>query len=58
MSMAPYVVGLRQLGPWTCNASRSTVWRWVNEGHFPKPVKLSPGRTVWLVGELDQWLQS
>lgn len=25
----------------------STVWRWVSEGRFPKPVKLSGGVTAW-----------
>lgn len=27
--------------------SRQTVWRWVREGRFPKPVKLATGSTRW-----------
>jgi prophage regulatory protein len=22
---------------------RSTIWRWIKEGRFPQPVKISPG---------------
>lgn len=32
--------------------SAATVWRHVQEGLLPKPRKLSPGLTVWNVGEL------
>lgn len=27
--------------------SRQTIWRWVREGHLPKPVKLATGSTRW-----------
>ena len=27
--------------------NRSTLWRWVKDGYFPKPRKVSPGVTVW-----------
>ena len=26
---------------------KSTIWLWVKEGKFPKPIKLSPRITVW-----------
>ncbi|MFH7325893.1 helix-turn-helix transcriptional regulator [Desulfurivibrio sp. C05AmB] len=29
------------------NVSRCTIWRWVERGQFPKPIKLSPGCTRW-----------
>lgn len=29
------------------SVSRATIWRWVNEGKLPKPVKLSAGVTRW-----------
>jgi prophage regulatory protein len=34
---------------------RGTVWRWLNEGNFPAPVKLSPGCTRWRVEDLQRW---
>ncbi|ENO17193.1 AlpA family phage regulatory protein [Marinobacter nanhaiticus D15-8W] len=42
--------------------SRHTIWRWVREGKFPPPKKLSSGSTRWHVSDInrfdDQILQS
>lgn len=27
--------------------AKSTIWLWVGEGKFPKPIKLSPRITIW-----------
>ena len=35
--------------------SRATVWRWVQRGKFPKPVKLSPGCTRWRLADVEAW---
>ena len=35
------------------SVSRPTVWRWVSEGHLPKPVKVGPGSTRWRIADLD-----
>ena len=37
--------------------SRPTIWRWVERGQFPSPVKLSPGCTRWSVKSLLSWEQ-
>lgn len=36
--------------------SSPTLWRKVNAGTFPKPVKLSARVTAWQVGAIRQWL--
>jgi len=36
--------------------SRAHVYRQIQAGKFPKPVKLGPGTTVWLESEVDAWL--
>jgi len=36
--------------------SRSTLWRWVRVGSFPKPVKLSAQVTAWRSSEVERWL--
>jgi len=36
-----------------CKVSRATIWRWVKEGRFPQPVKLSPGTTRWREEDLQ-----
>lgn len=37
------------------NVSRVTIWRWVKDGTFPSPVKLSPGCTRWKGDSVDNW---
>lgn len=32
---------------------RSTLWRWVAEGAFPKPVKVGPRATRWRLADLE-----
>lgn len=38
-------------------ASSSTLWRWVNAGTFPKPVKLSGRVTAWRCEDVRAWLE-
>lgn len=40
------------------NISRPTIWRWVKQGKFPKPVKLGGGTSRWKLSELEVWEQS
>ena len=36
--------------------SRSTLYREVASGRFPKPHKLSPGRVGWLRSKVNAWI--
>jgi predicted DNA-binding transcriptional regulator AlpA len=36
--------------------SATTWWTWVREGKAPKPLKLSPGLTVWRVEEIRAFM--
>jgi predicted DNA-binding transcriptional regulator AlpA len=38
--------------------SPATIWRWVKQGLFVQPYKLSPGVTVWNVDEVEAWLEA
>lgn len=40
------------------NLSRTTIWRMVKRGEFPKPIRLSPGRVGWSANTVEQWLAS
>ena len=44
----------REAAAWYA-VSRPTIWRWVSEGHFPKPIKLSPGCSRWRKSDLLAW---
>lgn len=40
------------------DTSRNTIWRWVEKGELPKPIKLSPGCTRWCLADIEAWEQS
>ena len=33
-----------------------TVWRWVRDGHLPKPLQLGPRRIAWRTSDLQAFL--
>jgi prophage regulatory protein len=35
--------------------ARSTIWLWVADGKFPRPVKLSERVTAWPVASIERW---
>ena len=37
--------------------SASTLWQWVRDGKFPRPVKLGPRTTAWSVESVRAYLQ-
>ena len=37
--------------------ARSTIWLWVGEGKFPKPIKLSPRITICEEEKVDNWMK-
>jgi len=37
---------------------KSTIWLWVKEEKFPKPIKLSERTTVWKESDIDEWMES
>ncbi|HHQ4748484.1 helix-turn-helix transcriptional regulator [Aeromonas veronii] len=38
--------------------SKSTLWRMVGDGKFPKPIKLGPRVTAWRCEEVHAWISS
>lgn len=36
--------------------SRSTVYRLIDEGKFPSPVKLTERCSAWVTSEVQQWI--
>jgi prophage regulatory protein len=37
--------------------ARSTIWLWVSENKFSKPIKLSPRITVWEEEKINYWMK-
>lgn len=38
--------------------SKSTIYRLMNEGKFPRPVKLSKNRVAWRSYDIENWLSN
>lgn len=38
--------------------SRSGLWKMVQEGRFPRPVKLSPRVTVWTLSAVQAYIEA
>ncbi len=36
--------------------SRSTIYRLIESGRFPKPIKISARAVGWISTDLDEWL--
>lgn len=36
--------------------SHSTIYLWVSEGRFPKPISLGPRAVGWVKSEIDEWI--
>ena len=37
---------------------RSTIYRWMGEGKFPKPVQLGGYSVAWSENDIDEWIAS
>jgi prophage regulatory protein len=37
--------------------SGSSIWAWVKNGTFPKPVRLSANCTAWCAADIEAWEQ-
>jgi len=39
------------------SVSRSSIWSWVKEGTFPKPIKLGKNCTAWNASDINNWVE-
>lgn len=37
--------------------SKSALWKWVSDGRFPKPIKLTSKTTVWRSQDVLNWIE-
>ena len=47
----------KQLVPNIVPISHSTLWRWIKDGKFPQPYRLSDRVTAWKLEEVESWLE-
>lgn len=51
------LVRISGLGALGVPYAKSSIWRLVQLGDFPKPIKLGPNMTVWRIGDVLDWLE-
>lgn len=39
------------------NVSRSSIWSWVKQDLFPKPIKLGKNCTAWNAEDIHAWVE-
>ena len=52
---SPLFLRLRDVADRTAMGA-STILAWEKSGKFPKAIRLSPGKRVWLSADVDQWV--
>nr|WP_321277965.1 AlpA family transcriptional regulator [uncultured Vibrio sp.] len=40
----------------TTNLARSTIYKYINDGNFPKPISLNERNVAWLESEIEEWI--
>ncbi|RPH13130.1 MAG: AlpA family transcriptional regulator [Alteromonadaceae bacterium TMED7] len=40
----------------TTGLARSTVYKYIADGNFPKPVSLGERNVAWIEGEITEWI--
>ena len=35
---------------------RSAIYRWMNDGRFPKPLRVSPRAVRWRLSDIEDWI--
>lgn len=40
------------------NISKATIWRWVKDGTFPQPMKITNRVTVWKSSDIQAYIAS
>lgn len=38
--------------------AKSTLWLWVREGRFPRPIKLGEMTTAWRATSVSEWIEA
>lgn len=51
------LISMREVKEMT-GKSRSTIWRWIRDGKFPKPRQVGTRDIGWLESEIEEWVQA
>jgi prophage regulatory protein len=55
ISKAPTLLKCKEVQD-TVTISRATIYRWIKEGNFPKPVRLGANMVRWKASDIEAWM--
>lgn len=55
--MTDQLIRLKEISERFCIPT-STIWYWIKEGNFPKPIKMGTRFIAWRESELSEWLDA
>lgn len=56
--MAGKMLRVREVLDRIGGVSRSTLYRWIDAGLFPRPVKIGPHAVAWRDSDVDKWMDA
>ncbi|RBP83045.1 AlpA family phage regulatory protein [Marinomonas rhizomae] len=57
MQSTPFIVDRREVERLT-SLRKTTIYRLIREGKFPKPVRISSMRVAWRMKDIEEWIES
>ncbi|UTV98791.1 AlpA family phage regulatory protein [Marinomonas rhizomae] len=57
MQSTPFIIDRREVEHLT-SLRKTTIYKLIKEGKFPKPLRISPMRVAWRLTDIESWVQS
>ncbi len=54
----PHMLPIGRVREMIGGKSRSTIYRWIDQGIFPPPIKIGPNSVAWTYDSIIEWLNS
>lgn len=56
--MTDRIIRPREVRQMLGGIGKSTLWRWVNSGDFPRPIRLGERAVGWKMSTVEEWIRS
>ncbi|WP_417559213.1 helix-turn-helix transcriptional regulator [Marinomonas sp.] len=57
MQTTPYIIDRHEVERLT-SLRKTTIYRLIKQGRFPKPLRISPMRVAWRMVDIESWVES
>ncbi len=49
------LLSIDDLAPFVREVSKPAIYAWIRAGRFPRPVRIGPNMSAWLLSEVEAW---